>query len=230
MAQILLVEDEPKVSAFIVKGLEEYGHKAELADDGAKALNRVCQKGSELIIMDLMLPDISGVDLCRMIRRENTNVPILILSALNSVDYKVNGLQAGADDYMVKPFHFSELLARVDALLRRSGKAAAPENVLKFQDLTLDPGSKTAYRGNTEIALTAKEYALLELFMQHPNRLLSREFIAEKVWNIEFDTGTNFIDVYITYLRKKVDKGFQQRLIHTVIGMGYIMKVKKDED
>src|ERR1700679_1598681 len=175
-----------------------------------------------------MLPDINGIELCRQIRLTNTKTPILMLTALDQIQNKVSGLKAGADDYLVKPFHFSELLARIEALLRRqNGAGAEAEHVLTFEDLKLDTWSNTAERAGSIIALTAKEFTLLELFMRHPNKVLSREFIAEQVWKIDFDTGTNFIDVYVNYLRNKVEKGFKHKLIHTAIGMGYILKSDK---
>jgi two-component system copper resistance phosphate regulon response regulator CusR len=171
-----------------------------------------------------MLPDINGIELCRQIRISNTQTPILILSALDQVQNKVAGLKAGADDYLVKPFHFSELLARIEALLRRQIVTQKEEHTLVFDDLKLDTWSNMAERAGRQITLTAKEYTLLELFMRNPNKILSREFIAEKVWGIDFDTGTNFIDVYVNYLRKKIEKDFKKKLIHTAIGMGYTLR------
>ena len=220
---IFLVEDEQKVAAFICKGLEEHDYKVTTASDGAAAQKILKQEQFNLLILDVMLPDTNGIDLCREIRQADTVTPILMLTALNQVQDKVAGLKAGADDYLVKPFHFSELLARIEALLRRN-KAAGNEHLLVFEDLKLDTWSKAAERGGKQIALTAKEYTLLELFLQYPNKILSREYIAEKVWGIHFDTGTNFIDVYVNYLRKKIEKDFKGKLIHTVIGMGYILK------
>ncbi|WP_184543121.1 response regulator transcription factor [Mucilaginibacter sp. FT3.2] len=227
MSKICLVEDEEKVAAFISKGLQEHDFEVSHANDGFSAIDLIAAQTFDLIILDLMLPDINGVDLCRRIRKENSQVPILMLTALDRVDDKVNGLQAGADDYLVKPFHFNELLARISALLRRY----RPENnkedgLLTFSDLKLNTFTKAAERANAEIGLTTKEYHLLELFMRNPNKTLSRDYIAEKVWDIQFDTGTNFIDVYVNYLRKKIEKGAQAKLIHTVIGMGYILKEK----
>jgi DNA-binding response OmpR family regulator len=227
MNRICLVEDEEKVAAFISKGLQEHDFEVIHANDGFSATDLIGTQQFDLIILDLMLPDISGIDLCRQIRRNNSQVPILMLTALDRVDDKVNGLQAGADDYLVKPFHFSELLARISALLRRF----RPENpkeggIITFSDLKLNTFTKTAERASAEISLTTKEYHLLELFMRNPNKTLSRDYIAEKVWDIQFDTGTNFIDVYVNYLRKKIEKDQQAKLIHTVIGMGYILKEK----
>ena len=150
-----------------------------------------------------------------------------MLTALDQIHNKVSGLKAGADDYLVKPFHFSELLARIEALMRRQNVKPAEDHVLTFDDLKLDTWSSTAERAGTHITLTAKEFTLLELFMRHPNKVLSREYIAEQVWKIDFDTGTNFIDVYVNYLRNKIEKGFKNKLIHTAIGLGYILKSDK---
>jgi DNA-binding response OmpR family regulator len=223
MNHICLIEDEQKVAAFICKGLEEHGYTVKTAGDGLNAKRLLQHEQFDLLILDVMLPDTNGIELCRQIRQTDGNTPILMLTALNQVHDKVSGLKAGADDYLVKPFHFSELLARIEALQRRS-KNIEGNHLLTFDDLKLDTWSKTAERGGKKIALTAKEYTLLELFMQNPNKILSREYIAEKVWEIGFDTGTNFIDVYVNYLRKKVEKEFKSKLIHTVIGMGYILK------
>lgn len=223
MNRICLIEDEQKVASFITKGLEEQGYHVKTAGDGATAHKLLQQEQFDLLIMDVMLPDTNGIDLCRSVRQKDTHTPILILTALNQVHDKVAGLKAGADDYLVKPFHFSELLARMEALMRRN-KSTEENHQLSFDDLSLDTWSKTAERAGKKITLTAKEYTLLELFMQNPNKILSREYIAEKVWEIGFDTGTNFIDVYVNYLRKKIEKDFKSKLIHTVIGMGYILK------
>lgn len=223
MNRICLIEDEQKVASFITKGLEEQGYKVKTAGDGATAHKLLQQEQFDLLILDVMLPDTNGIDLCRIVRQKDAHIPILMLTALNQVHDKVSGLKAGADDYLVKPFHFSELLARMEALMRRN-KSAEENHQITFDDLTLDTWSKTAERAGKKITLTAKEYTLLELFMQNPNKILSREYIAEKVWEIGFDTGTNFIDVYVNYLRKKIEKDFKSKLIHTVIGMGYILK------
>jgi len=223
MNRICLIEDEQKVASFITKGLEEQGYNVKTAADGASAQRLLQQEQFDLLIMDVMLPDTNGIDLCRAVRQKDTLTPILMLTALNQVHDKVSGLKAGADDYLVKPFHFSELLARMEALMRRN-KSAEENHQLTFDDLTLDTWSKTAERAGKKITLTAKEYTLLELFLQNPNKILSREYIAEKVWEIGFDTGTNFIDVYVNYLRKKIEKDFKSKLIHAVIGMGYILK------
>ncbi|MDN5286332.1 MAG: Response regulator MprA [Mucilaginibacter sp.] len=222
--KVLLVEDEPKVAAFISKGLEECDYQVTIARDGLSAKRVFDTNSFDLLILDVMLPDISGIELCRIIRKSNTEIPLLMLTALDNVDSKVTGLQAGADDYLVKPFHFNELLARMEALLRRARKDTDQLQILAFADLKLNTWDKTAERAGVQISLTAKEYSLLELFMLHPNKTLSREYIAEKVWGIGFDTGTNFIDVYVNYLRKKIEKGFNSKLIFTIINMGYILK------
>jgi len=227
MANICLVEDEQKVAAFISKGLEEQGYKISIANDGITAKSLLQKHDFDLLILDVMLPDINGIELCRQIRFTDTKTPILMLTALDQIQNKVSGLKAGADDYLVKPFHFIELLARVEALLRRQKVVETVDHILVFDDLKLDTWSNVAERAGQQISLTAKEYTLLELFMSHPNKVLSREYIAEQVWKIDFDTGTNFIDVYVNYLRKKIEKGFTNKLIHTVIGMGYILKSDK---
>lgn len=227
MAHICLIEDEQKVAAFISKGLEEHGYKIDVASDGTTAKALLQKSNFDLLILDVMLPDINGIELCRQIRYVDTKTPILMLTALDQIQNKVSGLKAGADDYLVKPFHFVELLARIEALLRRQKAIETSPHVLTFDDLRLDTWSNIAERAGQQIALTAKEYTLLELFMNHPNKVLSREYIAEQVWKIGFDTGTNFIDVYVNYLRKKIEKGFNNKLIHTVIGMGYILKSEK---
>jgi DNA-binding response OmpR family regulator len=226
MNQICLVEDEQKVAAFIRKGLEEHGYKVTVAPDGSAALDALKTKFN-IFILDVMLPDMNGIELCRQIRKTDSRTPILMLTALDQIDNKVEGLKAGADDYLVKPFHFSELLARIEAMLRRQAADGATERLLVFEDLKLDTWSNVVERAGRQIALTAKEYTLLELFMRNPNKVLSREYIGEQVWKIGFDTGTNFIDVYVNYLRKKMEKGFNSKLIHTVIGMGYILRSEK---
>ncbi len=224
MSQVCLIEDEQKVAAFICKGLEEHGYTVKTAKNGEEAKFLIATEDFDLLILDIMLPDINGIELCRQIRLTHTQTPILMLSALEQVQNKVAGLKAGADDYLIKPFHFSELLARIEALLRRQKMVVKEDHTLMFDDLKLDTWSNVAERGGNQITLTAKEFTLLELFMRNPNKILSREFIAEQVWGIDFDTGTNFIDVYVNYLRKKIEKGFAKKLIHTVIGMGYTLR------
>lgn len=224
MNRICLVEDEHKVSAFIKNGLEENEYLVNVATDGARGIELIENGNFDLIILDIGLPVINGIEVCKRVRANNAQVPILMLTALGAVDDKVTGLKAGADDYLVKPFHFNELLARIEALLRRKTVIHTEAEVLKFADLELDTGSKTARRAGKSVTLTAKEYALLELFLRNPEKILSRQYIAERVWGIGFDTGTNFIDVYISFLRNKIEKGFDGKLLHTAIGMGYVLK------
>jgi two-component system copper resistance phosphate regulon response regulator CusR len=224
MDNICLVEDEDKVSSFIKKGLSEHNYEVDIAANGEDALDMILQKNYNLVILDVMLPGMSGIELCRQVRKHQPQLPVLMLSALGTIDDKVNGLHSGSDDYLVKPFHFNELLARIEALLRRKKLADGDSHILSFGGLKLNTWDKTAEREGKQILLTAKEYSLLELFIKNPAKLLSREFIMERVWGINFDTGTNMVDVYVNYLRNKIQKGFDKKLIHTVIGMGYILK------
>jgi len=224
MPRIFLLEDEEKVAAFIRKGLAEKGYHVTVCGNGLEARGLLAEAGYDLLIFDVMVPGIGGLDMVRLIRQTDQVTPILMLTALGATNDKVTGLKAGADDYLVKPFHFEELLARVEALLRRQNAIAASNQYLHFADLTLDTFTKTAVRNGKTIPLTAKEYALLEMFMKNPNKMLSRQHIAETVWGIDFETGTNVIDVYVNYLRNKVDKGFGVKLIQTAVGMGYILK------
>lgn len=225
--KILLIEDEPKVAAFIKRGLEEQQHNVEVAYDGIAGEKMVSQHPYDLLILDVMLPGMNGLELCKRIRGQEIHTPILMLTALSATNDVVDGLHAGADDYLAKPFHFSELLARIQALTRRRYRQDPEKVTLEFEDLQLDTQTKTGHREGKEIILTAKEYALLELFMRNPQKVLSRAFIAEAVWGLDFDSGTNTIDVYVNYLRNKIEKGFSgERLIHTVVGMGYVLKVK----
>lgn len=224
MEHIFLIEDEKKAVSFLLKGLSECGYVVTVAEDGFSAIEMFNTHSFDVILLAMMLPDMSGIDLCRQIRKVNEDIPVIMLTAQDNVDCKIQGLRAGADDCLVRPFNFNELLARIEALLRRSRRKCVDKESLAFASLKLDTSSKTAERDGVRIALTPKEYKLLELFMTYPNKTVSRKFIAEKVWDIEFDTGTNFIDVYVNYLRKKIDKGFKNKLIHTVIGMGYILK------
>ncbi|TZF83616.1 response regulator transcription factor [Pedobacter sp. BS3] len=226
--RICLVEDDEQVASFVKKGLTEQGYEVEHAPDVESAKKLVQHAAFQLLLIDIMLANGSnGIELCRYIRQQDDTLPILMLTALGTTDDKVAGLKAGADDYLVKPFHFAELLARIEALLRRRRAEEKQSRYLSYADLTLDTWNKTAQRSGKSIALTAKEYVLLELFLKNPDKLLSRQYIADKAWGIHFDTGTNIIDVYVNYVRNKVDKSFGDKLIHTVIGMGYILKSKK---
>lgn len=224
MNKILLVEDEKNVSSFIKKGLEEEGYNVSVAFDGLNGWNMAKTNRYDLLILDRMLPEMNGMEICRRVREKyGTEIPVLILTALGSTDDVVAGLEAGADDYLTKPFHFRELLARIHALIRRSQRNEVSK-VYRIADLELDDDSKTVTRAGQHIQLTSKEYRLLLYFMTNIKRVLSREQILENVWDVEFDMGTNTVDVYINYLRNKIDKNFSPRLIHTVIGMGYVMK------
>jgi DNA-binding response OmpR family regulator len=222
--KILLIEDEPQVVEFLKKGLTEKGYETEVAFDGHMG-ERLASKGDhDLIILDVILPNINGYDLCKRIREKGLAVPVLMLTALGTTDDKVSGFDAGADDYLVKPFEFEELLARIKALTRRSSGLIQTSKVIKIADLTLDLNKKSATRQDTNIELTGKEFELLEFLMKNVGRILSRAEMAEKVWDITFDTGTNVVDVYVSILRKKIDREFEEKLIHTKVGLGYYIE------
>lgn len=220
--KILIVEDELKVASFIKKGLEENNYEADTVNDGISAEKLIVQDEYDLYILDIIIPGINGIELCKKLKQVNPNKPVLMLTALGTTDDKLTGFEAGANDYLVKPFEFRELLARVKVLLKRSEPAPEKTNSLICGDLELDLEKKLARRGNSNIELTAKEFSLLEYFMRNRGRVLSRIDIAEKVWDIKFDFGTNVVDVYVNFLRKKIDKGFDKKLIHTRVGFGYI--------
>lgn len=220
--RILVVEDEKRVAAFIKRGLEEEGYTVDVAYDGAEGVQMAESASYDLLIMDVMLPKKDGLTVVKELRQAGRSTPVLMLTARDTTDDIVAGLDAGSDDYLTKPFAFAELSARVRALVRRSVMERGAE--LEFADLRMDPVSHQVWRGEREIDLTAKEYGLLELLMRNPNTVLSRNTIAEQVWEHTFDTFTNIIDVYVNYLRKKIDKGFERRLIHTVRGQGYVLR------
>ncbi len=223
--EILIIEDDHRLANIIKRGLEENQFTAAVAYDGETGLKLALSNDYSLLISDIILPGVNGLELCRKIRASKPHIPILMLTALGTTDDKVEGFDAGADDYLVKPFELRELLARIRALLKRAGNATADtSHMLSYADLTIDTHSKKAFRSNEEIKLTPKEFKLLEFMVRNPQRVLSRDEIAEKVWDTHFDTGTNFIDVYINYLRKKVDKPFERKLIHTRTGMGFVME------
>ena len=225
MLKIGIAEDDPKIAALLQTALEENGYQINVVSNGIDALEHFVQEQFNLLIIDIMMPGLSGIQVCKRLREKNIQTPILMLTAMGTVDDKVTGLDAGADDYLVKPFHLKELLARVSALLRRqTALENIPNHQLIFEDLTMDTLSKEVSRAGKIIDLSAKEFVLLELFLRNPNRLLSRRYIAEMAWDINFDTGTNVIDVYVNFLRKKIDKDFDRKLIHTKINMGYIFK------
>lgn len=223
--RILVVEDQPKMAHFIRKGMLEVGYAVDVAESVAAAESYSAQSEYDIVILDVMLPDGNGMDVARHFRRDGYAGPILMLTALSTTKDKVNGLDAGADDYLTKPYSFEELLARVRALLRRSQSSPQQaSNLLNFSDLELDLLHRKVRRAGQDIALTAKEFALLEYFMRNPERPLGRISIAEHVWDIHFDSESNVIDVYINLLRKKVDSPFNKKLIHTVVGVGYVLK------
>jgi two-component system, OmpR family, copper resistance phosphate regulon response regulator CusR len=220
--KILIVEDERKVASFIKKGLEENNYDTEIVYDGLSAEKLAQLYKYDLFILDIIIPGISGLDLCKKLKNLNSNVPVLMLTALGTTDDKIIGFEAGANDYLVKPFEFRELLARVKVLLKSTNQSHDTINKLIVGDLELDLDKKIATRGSSHIDLTAKEFSLLEYFMRNSGRVLSRIDIAEKVWDIKFDFGTNVVDVYVNFLRKKIDKGFDNKLIHTRVGFGYV--------
>ncbi|MBN8820820.1 MULTISPECIES: response regulator transcription factor [Spirosoma] len=222
--KILVVEDEPKLASFVRKGLEEQSCEVDVAYDGQLGRTMALNNLYDVIIMDINLPKMNGFDVVQSIRQEKNRTPVLMLTAMGSVDDKLTGFEAGADDYLVKPFEFRELMARLRALTKRNTEGSMQANVLKVADLELDLNEKIARRGSKRIELTAKEFGLLEYLIRNRGRVVSRVDIAEKVWDIHFDTGTNVIDVYVNFLRKKIDKDFPKKLIHTVIGMGYMLK------
>lgn len=224
MYQILVVEDEQRVAELLKRGLEETGYQVSVAYDGIMGL-RLFRSGTyHLVLSDVVLPKMDGFELCKEIRKINPAVPILMLTALGTTDDKLEGFDAGADDYLVKPFDFRELNARIHVLLKRKGEANAsqPEE-LDYEDLYVDLKTKTVYRAGNAIKLSPKEYNLLLYMIENPERVLTRMEIADRVWNTHFDTGTNFIDVYINYLRKKIDRDYEVKLIHTKPGMGFIL-------
>ncbi len=221
--RILVVEDEAKVASFIKRALEEESYAVDVCADGTQGLAMGRSGSYDLAILDVMLPSLSGFEILKQWRNNKIKTPVLLLTAQTRLEQKVQGLDAGADDYLTKPFAIEELLARVRALLRRG--SGEPAGALQADDLVLNPATRVVTRGGQAIELTAKEYALLEYLMRNAGRLLTRPMIAEHVWNQDFDTYTNVIDVYMSYLRNKIDKGRARKLIHTVRGSGYVLKV-----
>lgn len=221
--KILLIEDEPKTVQFIKKGLEENQYEVDAAMDGKTGKHLALRNPYGLIITDIILPGMDGRDLCRELREAKIETPILMLSALGTTDDVVTGFDLGADDYLVKPFEFRELLARIKALMKRT-KEAVRDNVLSAANLTMNVDSKKVMRGDKTIELTAKEFALLEYLLRHQGKVISRAELARNIWKVDFDTGTNMVEVYVNYLRKKIDKEFEPKLIHTQFGMGYTIK------
>jgi heavy metal response regulator len=222
--RLLVVEDEKKVAGFIKKGLEEEGHAVDIAHDGELGLNMALDPVYDLIIMDIQLPRMDGLQVLRELRKKKVSTPVLILTVRATIEDKVLGLDSGADDYLTKPFSFQELVARVRALLRR--RVEADPAVLQVSDLVLDPARRTVSRGDVKIDLSPREFSLLDYFMRNPGRVLTRTMITDHVWDYDFDTTTNVIDVYVNYLRKKIDAEREPKLIHTVRGVGYVLKTE----
>jgi two-component system, OmpR family, copper resistance phosphate regulon response regulator CusR len=225
--RILVVEDEPVAATVLARGLREHAYAVDIADDGADALEQVATNDYDLIILDVLLPGINGLDMCSRLRADRVTVPILMLTARGGPDQRVEGLDAGADDYLPKPYHFPELLARIRALLRRGPALAS--SVLSLQDLTVDTRARRVERGGRTIQLTTKEYALLEYLVRRQGQVVGRADIAEHVWDDSFDPMSNLIEVYIQRLRRKIDDGYPVKLIHTRRGAGYTLAVADDE-
>ena len=224
MYRLLIIEDEIKTAESIRQGLVEHDFNVDVAHDGAQGRDLAVQMGYDLIVTDRMLPKLSGIDICRELRSKNIDTPILILTALGTTDDKVDGFESGADDYLSKPFEFKELLARVRALLKRGIHFTNDDRNLRVAYLELGLYSKVVTRAGKQIELTAKEFSLLEFLLRNKGRVVSKVDIAERVWGINFDTGTNVVEVYVNYLRKKIDRDFEPKLIQTYIGMGYVIR------
>jgi DNA-binding response OmpR family regulator len=222
--RILLVEDEPGIARFICQGLREEGYAVDWAQDGSDGLSRALSREYDLILLDILLPKMNGMQVLTELRREKSQVPVLLLTALDEIENRVRGLDTGADDYLVKPFDLAELLARLRALLRRHNVGEGEGAVLRFEDLTLNPQTRQVHRGTRGIELTKIEFDLLELFLQHPRQVLTRDQILDLVWGYNFDSGTNSLAVYIGYLRRKLEEGNEPRLIQTVRGVGYALR------
>ncbi|MCD8741515.1 response regulator transcription factor [Mucilaginibacter roseus] len=222
--KVLVVEDEPGLASVISRGLAAAGMEVSIAPDGITGLQMATNYQFDLLILDIMLPGMNGVQICREVRKKDDAIPIVMLTALSSTENVITGLDSGADDYIVKPFKLAELEARIRTLMRRSRNNTAPKDVINVADLEVDLVSKTAKRADKQINLTATEYRLLEYFVKNPNKVLSRIQILENVWDIDFNMGTNVVDVYVNYLRKKLDNNYETRLIQTVFGMGYMFK------
>lgn len=229
MNKVLLVEDDPRVASFILRGLEEHLYQVKTVSKGYDAINAVTENVFDIIILDIMLPDITGFEVCEVLRSRKIIVPILILSALDTPQEKIKGLQAGADDYLAKPFLFEELLARINAQLRRAEFSAGILDFQSYAGIEINMKEQSASRDGKELNLSSRELKLLIFFMKNREKALSRIAIAEAVWNMDLDMNTNTVDVYINYLRNKVDKNFSEPLIHTVKGTGYMLKKKSHE-
>jgi DNA-binding response OmpR family regulator len=224
---ILIVEDELRLAEIIQKQLQESGFNADIASDGYVGKRMVENKEYDLIVLDISLPLMNGYELCKEIRKKNSKIPIIMLTALGTPENKLIGFEAGADDYVLKPFDYRELLARINVFLKRKNIVVQETRKLSIADFEMDLDRKTATRAGLKIDLTSKEFALMETFLRNKDKILSREFIIEKVWDLDFETGTNIIDVYVNYLRKKVDKNFEPKIIHTKFGFGFYCSEKE---
>ncbi len=222
--KILVVEDDPAVRNSLSRALRLEGYEAELHEEGTSAIRSLQVAAPDAILLDLQLPDVDGLEICRRVRASGDRTPILMVTARDAIDDRVAGLDAGADDYLVKPFDLAELFARLRALLRRRGPAEGEADVLRFEDLSLDLSSRDARRGDRVFTLTRVEFDLLELLLRHPRQVLTREVILDRVWGYNFDTGTNSLAVYVGYLRRKLEEGGEPRLLQTVRGVGYVLR------
>jgi two-component system, OmpR family, copper resistance phosphate regulon response regulator CusR len=227
--KVLLVEDEPKMVRSLKKGLEEHHIEVDSALDGAEGSRLAGANHYAVIISDVMMPEMNGIDMLRQLRQNGNLTPVILLTALSQTDEKVTGFEAGADDYLTKPFEFRELLMRIRALARRPQPSTKTlPTMLRFADVEMDLGKKECFRNGQRIQLTPREFALMEYLLRNPGRVISKAEISEQVWNLTFDTGTNFVEVYFNFLRKKVDKGFSKKLIHTQFRIGYILREEAD--
>ncbi len=222
--KILIIEDEVKTVQSLKKGLEEHQMDVEYAYDGQTGQELAVSGNYDVIISDVVMPKLTGFELVKKLRQSGLETPILLLTAMGATDDKVTGFEAGADDYLVKPFEFKELLVRIRALARRGKEGILPKTILSFADLEMNLDAKTCTRSGKKIELTPKEFALMEYLIRNHGRVVSKSEIAEKVWDINFDTGTNVIEVYVSYLRNKLDRPFDKKLIHTMFGLGYVLK------
>jgi len=231
LKNILIVEDEIRLANLLVAGLTENGYSAESVQDGYIGKEMALKNKYDLLIIDINLPLINGYDLCKEVRKHDNDLPVIILTAMASPHNKIAGFDAGADDYITKPFDFNELLARIKVILKRTSLAERKDqSIIKIADLIINKTNKTVSRQGVMIELTAKEYTLLELLASNPGEVFSRADISDKIWNLNFDTGTNYVDVYINYLRKKIDRDFDNKLIHTRVGMGYYLKPQNEDN
>jgi two-component system response regulator MprA len=222
--QILVVDDEPAVREAVQRSLVFEGYDVTVAADGVQALAQIAAQRPDAVVLDVLMPRLDGLETCRRLRARGDDVPVLMLTARDGVADRVNGLDAGADDYLVKPFALAELLARLRALLRRTSAGPQPGGVLTYADLSLDLGSFRVHRSDRELALTRTEFALLELFLRNPQLVLQRSVILERVWGFDFETSSNSLEVYVSYLRRKLEAGGEPRLVHTVRGVGYVLR------